>query len=148
MIFFRRLSLATAWQESCWRQFIKKSGRLEPLMSHAGAIGIMQVNPNVWRGFYEIPALRNDISYNASAGNEILHHYLTDYVLIKNEHKETNSFDHLARLTYVAYNGCPAHFERYRKKSASKGIYQIASAFWQKVPSFKNKRSTGGSWLL
>ncbi|WP_090570122.1 hypothetical protein [Nitrosomonas sp. Nm33] len=46
----------------------QKSGRLEPLMSRAGAIGIMQVNPNVWRGFYEIPALRNDISYNASAG--------------------------------------------------------------------------------
>jgi hypothetical protein len=46
------VSLATAWQESCWRQFIKKSGRLEPLISRAGAVGIMQVNPNVWRGFY------------------------------------------------------------------------------------------------
>ncbi len=135
--FFRHLSLATAWQESCWRQFVKKGGRLEPLMSRAGAIGIMQVNPNVWRGFYEIPALRNDISYNASAGNEILHHYLTDYVLIKDKHKETNNFDHLARLTYVAYNGGPAHFERYRKKSASKGIYQVASAFWKKYQDLK-----------
>lgn len=135
--FFRHLSLATAWQESCWRQFVKKKGRLEPLMSRAGAIGIMQVNPNVWRGFYEIPALRSDISYNASAGNEILHHYLTDYVLIKDEPKQTNGFDHLARLTYVAYNGGPAHFKRYRKRSASKGIYQVASAFGQKYQALK-----------
>ena len=28
---FRRLVLATAWQESCWRQFINKSGKRWPI---------------------------------------------------------------------------------------------------------------------
>lgn len=137
--FFRNMSLATAWQESCWRQFVEKSGRVEPLISRAGAVGIMQVNPNVWRGFYEIPALRNDISYNASAGNEILHHYLTDYVLAKSESKGKNKdFEQLARLTYVAYNGGPGYFERYRKKVASKSVQQIATVFWQKYQAMKS----------
>lgn len=135
--FFRHLSLATAWQESCWRQFVKKGGRIEPLTSPAGAVGIMQVNPKVWRGFYEILALRSDISYNASAGNEILHHYLTDYVLARDEHKRNRSFDYLARLSYVTYNGGPGYFERYRKKSASKAVHQVASAFWEKYQSMK-----------
>lgn len=139
--FFRHLSFATAWQESCWRQFIKKNGRLEPLMSRAGAVGIMQVNPNVWRGFYEIPALRNDISYNASAGNEILHHYLVDYVLANGEHKGNRSFNQLARLAYAAYNGGPGYFERYRKSSASETMHRIATNFWKKYLAIKTNGS-------
>lgn len=135
--FFRYLSFATAWQESCWRQFIKKSGRLEPLISRAGAVGIMQVNPNVWRGFYEISALRNDISYNASAGNEILHYYLTNYTLARNTYKGSRNLGQLARLTYVAYNGGPGYFERYQKRLVSKTAHQVANAFWEKYQAMK-----------
>lgn len=135
--FFRHLSLATAWQESCWRQFVKKSGRLLPLTSPAGAVGIMQVNPKVWRGFYEIPALRSDISYNASAGNEILHHYLVDYIFAKGEHKRSRSISQLARLTYVTYNGGPGYLERYRKKSAPESAHQVATSFWRKYQGIK-----------
>jgi len=43
----------------------------------------MQVNSRVWRGFYDVPSLCRDIGYNAATGNEILLHYLTDYVLEK-----------------------------------------------------------------
>ncbi|MGR9046951.1 MAG: lytic transglycosylase domain-containing protein [Gammaproteobacteria bacterium] len=135
--FFRRLSLATAWQESCWRQFVIKSGQIKPLLSDAGAIGIMQVNPHVWRGFYHIEGLRGDISYNAAAGNEILHHYLTDYVLNKAGHKRKPNLDLLARLAYVAYNGGPSHFERYRKRAAAQGVYRVAQAFWTKYRAIK-----------
>lgn len=137
--FFRHLTLATAWQESCWRQFIRKSGQIKPLTSSAGAVGIVQVNPTVWRGFYEIPSLRKNIAYNASAGNEILHHYLVDYVFAKGEHKKRRSIDHLARLAYVAYNGGPRHFERYRKGLSSRAFHQLAANFWQKYQAVKKR---------
>ncbi len=133
--FFRYLTLATAWKESCWRQFIKESGQIRPLTSPAGAVGIMQVNPIVWRGFYEVPSLRSDIAYNASAGNEILHHYLVDYVLTKGKRRE--KIDRLARLTYVIYNGGPSQFKRYKTGAASKAVHQLATAFWRKYKSLK-----------
>lgn len=133
--FFRYLTLATAWKESCWRQFIKKGGQIRPLTSPAGAVGIMQVNPIVWRGFYEVPSLRSDIAYNASAGNEILHHYLVDYVLAKG--KRRKKIDHLARLTYVIYNGGPSQFERYKTGAASNAVHQLATAFWRKYQALK-----------
>ena len=135
--FFRYLSLATAWQESCWRQFIKKGDQIQPIVSRAGAIGIMQINPNVWRGFYEVSALRNDIRYNALAGNEILHHYLIDYVLAKTQHNDENGFDQLARLTYVTYNGGPGYFQRYRKQTASQAIHRVAVTFGKKYQEMK-----------
>ena len=97
----------------------------------------MQVNPKVWRGFYEIPALRSNISYNALAGNEILHHHLVDYVFAKGEHKRSRNFSQLARLIYVAYNGGPSYLERYRKKTASESAYQIATFIWQKYLDIK-----------
>src|SRR5207247_1806315 len=78
---FRNLVLTTAWQESCWRQFVRKGGAVQPLTSSVGAVGIMQVNPHVWRGFYDVKALRSSTKYNAEAGSEILHHYLVDYAL-------------------------------------------------------------------
>ena len=135
--FFRRLSLATAWQESCWRQFVKKNGHIKPLTSPSGAVGIMQVNPHVWRGFYEVTALRGDISYNATAGNEILHHYLVDYVIAKVEPKRRGGFDYLVRLTYLIYHGGPSQFSSYIRGSASKAVRQIAKAFWNKYQAVK-----------
>jgi hypothetical protein len=45
---------ASAWQESCWRQFVMKGPRIRWLESSTGDIGLMQVNKHVWRGFYNI----------------------------------------------------------------------------------------------
>jgi len=129
---FRRMSLATAWQESCWRQFIKEGGKIKPLTSAAGAIGIMQVNQRVWRGFYDRESLRRDIGYNASAGNEILRHYLVDYVIAEGEHLKTDEIDNLVRATYAVYNGGPAHIDRYRKKTIRKALRAIDQSFWAK----------------
>ncbi len=128
---FRALVLATAWQETCWRQFVVEKGKIRPMRSGAGAVGIMQVVPTVWRGFYDPKPLETDIRYNATAGSEILQHYLKRYAIRKGEHK-TGSIDNLARATYAAYNGGPRQLSRYRKKSTPRSLKKIDTAFWDK----------------
>lgn len=141
---YRRMSLATAWQESCWRQFIKDEGKIKPLTSKVGAIGIMQVNQRVWRGFYDRAALRQDIDYNASAGNEILLHYLVDYVIADQAHSST---DNLVRATYAAYNGGPGDIDRYRSKKSAKSLREIDRAFWYKYQTLKkNELAPASCW--
>lgn len=126
------LSLATAWQESCWRQFVRRGGKVQPLLSSAGAIGIMQVNPRVWRGFYDRDALRRDIGYNAYAGNEILLRYLVEYVMAGIEGRGRHDIENIVRASYAVYHGGPGHIDRYRKKNARKSLRAIDRAFWAK----------------
>jgi hypothetical protein len=128
---FRPLVLSTAWKETCWRQFVRQSGRVVPIQSSAGAVGIMQVLPRVWRGFYDPEALRRDIAYNARAGTEILRHYLVDYAIRKNEHEKGGGIDALARATYAAYNGGPSHLSRYRSRTPSRSLGAIDAEFWR-----------------
>jgi len=54
---YRQIMLTTAWQESCWRQFVRKGPKLAPLSSTTGDVGLMQVNRNVWRGLYDVKGL-------------------------------------------------------------------------------------------
>jgi hypothetical protein len=134
---FRWMMLATAWQESCWRQFIRDGDQIKPITSAAGAVGLMQVHQRVWRGFYDLAGLRNDIAYNARAGSEILIHYLRDYAVAKGEHIKTGNVDNLARATYAVYNGGPGHLSRYRKSSTKKDLRQIDQSFWSKYQRVK-----------
>ena len=62
------LVLTTAWQESCWRQFVRKGGEPQPLTSSVGAVGIMQVNPHVWRGIYDVKSLRSSTEVQRRGG--------------------------------------------------------------------------------
>ena len=117
---FRALVPATAWKESCWRQYVRKGGKLVPLTSPAGAVGIMQVNVSVWRGFYDPGGLRRDIAYNARAGGEILTRYWTGYAVPRGEAAKGGGIDALARATYAAYNGGPGALRRYRDAKATK----------------------------
>lgn len=128
---FRTLMLAAAWQESCWRQFVRTEDGVEPLRSSAGSVGIMQVNQHVWRGFYDARGLETDIGYNASAGAEILVHYLVDYALAEGEDK-AGVPDGLARATYAAYHGGPGHLDRYRKNGTTRSLRAIDEAFYRK----------------
>src|SRR5262249_24590468 len=41
---YQHLVPTTAWQESCWRQFVERDGRVTFLLSTSGDIGLMQVN--------------------------------------------------------------------------------------------------------
>lgn len=112
---YRAALLSAAWKESCWRQFVFKRGKRQPLLSGVGAAGILQVMPRVWRGFYDVKGLKWDLSYNARAGSEILMHYFRDHAVKKGEHTITGDIDNLARATYAAYNAGPSGLTRYRK---------------------------------
>lgn len=135
---FRALVLATAWQETCWRQFRQVDGKIVPIRSPAGAVGMMQVMPNVWRGFYEPGELTGDIAYNAAAGTEILMHYLLHYAIRHGEDKHTGGLDNLARATYAAYNGGPGHLRRYRTADTRADLRKIDLSFLDKFEAIRN----------
>ncbi len=134
---YETLLLATAWQESCWRQFIEKDGEVVPIQSSVGSVGLMQINKHVWRGVYDVDALMNDIGYNARAGNEILVHYLVDYAIRKREHQITGDSNSLARATYAVYNGGPGHLSRYRQPDRTGPLKLLDDAFWEKFLSIQ-----------
>ncbi len=129
---FRSLVLATAWQESCWRQVTRRGGEVRPLTSGVGAVGIMQVHQRVWRGLYDVNALRSSMRYNARAGSEILHHYLVDYAIARREHEVRKDPDDLARATYAAYNAGPRQLRRYRTPHGGVVGHAIDRSFAEK----------------
>jgi soluble lytic murein transglycosylase-like protein len=117
---------------------VRAGNTIKPMQSPVGAVGIMQVMPRVWRGFYDVKGLNQDIGYNAMAGAEILVHYLRDYAIARGEHTATGKIDNLARATYAVYNGGPAHLRRYRKDKGSRSLRQIDDSFWEKYLKVKN----------
>ena len=134
---FRELVLATAWQESCWRQYVTNKNKLEPLRSSTGDVGLMQINEKVWRGLYDIQNLRWDIAYNSRAGTRVLLDYLVEYALKQGEHKRPGGLDNLAKATYSAYNGGPGQVSRYRNPGVSSTHKRIDAAFWKKYLQVK-----------
>jgi hypothetical protein len=137
---YRDLVIATAWQESCWRQFVRRGGRLVPLRSPVGSVGLMQVNVRVWRGVYDREGLLGDVAYNARAGAEIALHYLRDWALARGEHRHAGGVDNLARAAYAAYNGGPGHLTRYRSGRRTSGLARIDGAFWEKYVAVRAGR--------
>ncbi|MGR9035943.1 MAG: lytic transglycosylase domain-containing protein [Gammaproteobacteria bacterium] len=131
---FINLVRATALKESCWKQFVRKKEKVTYLRSSAGSIGLMQINPYVWRGFYNLDQLKWNVPYNAEAGAEILLHYWQRYAVSaeKNGH-----IDNIARSTYAIYNAGPAAAGRYRKKSSSRREKKVDNRFWEMYQGFK-----------
>jgi Transglycosylase SLT domain len=135
---YRQIVFAAAWQESCWRQFIRKGTTVTPLASATGDLGLMQVNRNTWRGVYDLKGLGGDIEYNGNAGGEILHYYLTRHAIRKNEDKQQGG--HLARATYSAYNGGPRALGRYRAAKPIPALKKVDEAFWEKFQAVSSGR--------
>ena len=133
---FPALLLATGWQESCWRQYVRRGGKLVPLRSPAGAVGIMQVNERVWRGFYDASGLRSDVSYNARAGGEILLHYLEDFAIARREDRAGGALA-LARSTYAMYNGGPGQMRRWREPGTPASLRAIDASFLEKYKALR-----------
>ncbi|MFZ0241262.1 MAG: SPOR domain-containing protein [Desulfobacterales bacterium] len=129
---FRKLMLAAAWQESCWRQYVVQNNKIVPLVSGSGDVGLLQINERVWRGFYAGNKLRWDIDYNARAGSEILFRFMVDYALKQQEHHKTGGLSNLARAAYSAYNGGPSQVSRYRAGKVPAAHRKIDAAFWAK----------------
>jgi hypothetical protein len=127
---------ATAWQESCWRQFVLDGNRITYLESSTHDLGVMQVNKYVWRGFYNIDRLEWDVLYNASAGMEILARLLEDLQTRRGAFSPQNP-DELSRSVYAAYNGGPGAYRRWRTHEP-RMLRAIDAAFWQKYQSVLN----------
>ncbi|MEZ5502476.1 MAG: lytic transglycosylase domain-containing protein [Halioglobus sp.] len=140
---YRNLVLATAWQESCWRQYVVQDGQLVPLVSSTGDIGLMQMNERIWRGFYDMQKLRWDIHYNSIAGAEVLLDYLVKYALRRNEHQQAGGLDNLARASYSAYNGGPGKSSRYRRQDVPSVHRKIDAAFWKKYQKISEGNQSG-----
>jgi hypothetical protein len=134
---WRTMVRATAWQESCWRQFVVSNGRLRYLLSSSGDVGLMQVNKHVWRGFYSVAHLEWDIAYNAGAGSQILAR-LAARAAAKPGGTDPAA---LARSAYAGYNGGPDELDRWRRGDEPAQRRLIDEAFWQKYRAL----SAGGS---
>ena len=132
---YRQIVFAAAWQESCWRQFVKRG---TPMISATGDLGLMQVNRNTWRNLYDLKQLTGDIGYNGNAGGEILLYYLSRYALRKNEDQQPGG--HFARATYSAYNGGPGQLSRYRAAKQNPELKKVDQAFWEKFQAVKSGR--------
>lgn len=124
---YRQIVLAAAWQETCWRQFVKQG---TPMTSATGDLGLMQVNRHTWRAVYDLTGLSGDILYNGNAGSEILLYYLARHAIRKGEDKHEGG--HLARGTYSAYNGGPGQLGRYRAAKVNPALRKVDEAFWEK----------------
>jgi hypothetical protein len=123
---------STAWQESCWRQYIRINGHVRFVESATGDVGIMQVNKHVWRGFYSVPRLEWDIVYNTGAGSEILMRLMRG-VRTRSHDKTANPPDtEVARSTYAAYNRGPDCYDRWRHPHEPAELKMIDDSFWTK----------------
>lgn len=140
---YKNLVLATAWQESCWRQYVVENDQVVPLRSSTGDVGLMQINERVWRGFYDLQKLRWDIDYNSRAGAEVLLDYLVKYAISRDEHKHDGGVDNLARASYSAYNGGPSKASRYRSANAPPYQKKVDAAFWTKYQRINEDDQSG-----
>ena len=127
------LVLSTAWQESCWRQFVMVGDRIRWLESATGDIGLMQVNKHVWRGFYDVDRLKWDVLYNAGAGCEILARMMQFAAISQPKFDPVLISSHLARSTYAGYNGGPAACDRWRRREPP-ALKQVDASFLEKYP--------------
>ncbi len=134
---FTKMVYATAWQESCWRQFVRSRGKVRPLMSYnQSSVGMMQINERVWRGIYKVNSLRWNVNYNIRVGCEILDLYLRRYALRKPEAKTLDD-DTLARALYAMYNGGPGQFKKFLARRKSNKYWKIDRLFWEKYSMVK-----------
>jgi hypothetical protein len=125
---FRDLVKAVAWQESCWRQFVRTRGGVAPIQSSTGDVGMMQINVRVWRGFFNPVKLRWSAGYNAGAGTEILWQLLGRYGVREARARLSDA----ARSSYSAYHGGPRRYRRYRLPDTSPEMRLVDQAFWDK----------------
>jgi hypothetical protein len=112
---YTHLVPATALIESCWRQYVRRAGKVTYLRSASRSVGMMQINQRVWRGFYDVQRLRWNTAYNVRAGAQILLRYLKDYAIPYAE-RSGDPAD-APRAVYAVYNAGPRAVGRFAKAS-------------------------------
>ncbi|MDR0477051.1 MAG: transglycosylase SLT domain-containing protein, partial [Desulfobulbaceae bacterium] len=123
---------AVAWQESCFRQFIPKNGRMTfVLSSNNTSVGLMQVNERVWRGLYDQERLRWDMPYNAAAGAEITALYLRQVQKKKGRLPAGN--DMVEAAVYAMYNGGPGQLDQFIRRAGHGNLNKIDRLFLEKL---------------
>jgi len=125
---FSYLLSTTALIESCWRQYVQQDGTISHVRSPSGSIGLMQINPSVWRGIFDIERLKKDTGYNATVGTRILLRYLRLHA--RPIARKTGNHDDLARATYAAYNAGPRAAGRFLNPQAKPRVKQVDGKFW------------------
>jgi len=141
---FKKVVPATAWQESCWRQFIVKDRKIVYLRSYNNtSVGIMQINERVWRGLFSTHNLRWNIWYNAQAGCQILEHYFLKY-LIKDSRTKNFNPDTMARALYAMYNGGPGQLMKFLDRNKQNKYYLSDRLFWEKYVWVKSQEWNRG----
>ena len=139
--FFHILVLATAWQESCLRQFHVRAGKIRYLVSYNGSsVGLMQINERVWRGIYRVESLRWNISYNVNAGCEILNLYLRNFALKEIKPANPTDLHTIAQVTYAMYNGGPGQLKHFFKRSNTHSFYRSDRLFREKYTAVKEAK--------
>ena len=130
---YQQIVLSTAWQESCFRQFIIKKDRLTYLRSYNGSsVGLMQINERVWRGIYHMNHLRWNIRYNMMAGCEILDLYIKRYALRKIDQIDPFTDSKFVGVIYAMYNGGPGQFKKFLKRDRDQKAYRSDTLFKEK----------------
>lgn len=125
---FRHLLSTTALIESCWRQYILRDGTISYVRSPSGSIGMMQINPSVWRGIFDIERLKIETGYNATVGVRILLRYLRLHA--RPIARKSGNQDDLARATYAAYNAGPRAAGRFLNPQSKPRVKQVDDKFW------------------
>ena len=137
---------ATAWQESCFRQFIVKDKKITYLLSYNNtSVGIMQINEKVWRGIYDLQGLRWNIEYNSNAGAEILNLYLNRYIAKQQNLEKISSpaeKRYLSAWLYALYNGGPVQLHRFPERNKTGKFYKSEQLFLEKYD-----KVTGEQWV-
>jgi Transglycosylase SLT domain len=129
----RLQALATAWQESCWRQFVRREGRITFLRSYNNtSVGLMQINERVWRQIYRPASLRWNVRYNAEAGCEILRTYMQRYALPRLSPDQPDGPEVLAGAVYAVYNSGPAALGAYLRRVETRSPSPIDRLFAEK----------------
>jgi len=125
---YRNLLPTTALIESCWHQYVARSGKVSYLRSAVGSVGIMQINQYVWRGFYSVERLRWDTTYNMRAGAQILSRYVKDYAMPYAERHGDPSL--AARAAYAVYNAGPRGVDRFARARRHPREERVDARLW------------------
>lgn len=125
---YRYMVPTTALIESCWRQYVRRGGKVTFLKSQSNSVGIMQINQLVWRGFYDVQRLRWDTAYNIHAGSQILMRYVKDYAIPYAQ--KTGEPNHVPRAAYAVYNAGPKAVGRFNKNPPHPREARVDGKLW------------------